>query len=69
MPRLDVSGVSFPCWGAFRILVDIKHTHTPETSPKFPHQGYVDVDVLKSPSLRLPIAGASSSLDFERALE
>src|ERR1700716_2030372 len=69
MPRRDVSRVPFPRCGAFHILVDIKHAHTPETAPKFPHQGYVDVDVLKPPSLWLPLPGGLSGLDFEGALE
>jgi hypothetical protein len=64
MPRLDVSGVSFPFRGAFRILVNVQHAHTPEALFKFPHQRDVDVDVLKSPSFRLPLAGSSSGLDF-----
>jgi hypothetical protein len=58
---------SFPTLGAFRILVDIKHAHTPEASPEFPHQGDVDVDVLKPLSLWLPLPDGLSGLDFEGA--
>ena len=49
--------------GAFRILVNVQHAHTPEALFKFPHQRDVDV-LLKSPSFRLPLAGSSSGLDF-----
>jgi hypothetical protein len=46
--------------GDFRILVDIQHAHTPKASPKFAHQRDVDVDVLKPPSLWLPLFPSGS---------